>query len=129
MRICIFLLVLAIAVLTGCPVYAEENAVSKVHETKGVDVNNDGKHDVTYHMDDKNVYKTEADTNFDGKQDVTVYAEDGKFKSAEVDTDYDGKSDKKIDDPDEFNKWINENHPTFNDSLVMPDWSRGGFKF
>jgi len=92
--------------------------------TKTVDINKDGKPDVTYYSDGKYIARAEADTNYDGKPDVVVYAENGKFKSAEVETNYDGKPDKKFDNSAQFKKWVNENHPDFNDSLGWDDYSR-----
>ena len=91
-------------------------------QTKAVDVNKDGKPDVTYHSDGKYVSKIEADTNYDGKPDVIVNLENGKFKSAQADTDYDGKVDKKFGNAKEFDKWLNEKHPDFKDKLSRTDW-------
>jgi hypothetical protein len=93
-------------------------------QAKNVDVNKDGKPDVTYYKSGERFAKIEADTNYDGKPDVVVYVEDGKFKSAEVDSDYNGKTDKKFSDPTQFKKWVNENRPDFNDSLGWDDYSR-----
>lgn len=93
-------------------------------QSKTVDVNKDGKPDVTYQQVEEFATKVEADTNYDGRPDVTVYVENGKLDSAEVDTDYDGKVDKKFKDPAQFKKWINENRPNFNDTLGWDDWSR-----
>jgi len=91
-------------------------------ETKSFDVNNDGRADLTYYGDGKYVTKIEADTNYDGRPDVVVHTKDGKFESAEIDTDYDGKMDKKISSAGEFDKWVNENKPDFNDKLNKPLW-------
>lgn len=93
-------------------------------ETKTVDVNKDGKPDVTYEQVEEFATKVEADTNYDGRPDVVVYVENGEFDSAEVDTDYDGKTDKQFNDQTQFKKWVNENRPAFNDSLGWDDWSR-----
>jgi len=94
------------------------------------DVNKDGKPDVFYYSDDgEYITKAEADTNYDGKSDVVVHTKDGKFESAEVDTDYNGTTDKKFDNAVEFNKWLNENNPDFNDSLNRADWRATMFKF
>ncbi len=103
--------------------------VSQKPEIKTVDVNKDGKPDVTYYSDGKYVSKIEADTNYDGKPDVTVHLKNGKFQSAEVDTNYDGKPDKKFSDVAEFNKWLNENKPDFKDQLNRPDWQFDLLKF
>lgn len=109
--------------------YSQVTQALPIVQTKTVDVNKDGKPDVTYYHDGKNVTKVEADTNFDGKPDVTVYAENGKFKSAEADTDYDGKPDKKFTDVNDFNKWVNKDNPKFKESLGWSDWSDPIFKF
>lgn len=98
-------------------------------QVKTVDVNKDGKHDITYHSDGKYVSKIEADTNYDGKPDVTVRLKDGKFHSAEADTDHDGKTDKKFTSAGDFNKWLNENNPDFNDKLDKADWQFDMLKF
>lgn len=106
-----------------CSVYAQEASSVQALETKTVDINKDGKPDVTYYHDGKNVTKAEADTNYDGKPDVTVYTEDGKFKSAEADTNYDGKTDKEFTDVKKFNEWLNKDNAEFRDSLTWDDWS------
>jgi len=90
-------------------------------QAKTIDVNQDGKPDVTHYYDGKNVTKVEADTNYDGKADVTVEAENGKFKSAQADTDYDGKHDKKFDNAAALNQWLNKDKPEFTDSLGFSD--------
>ncbi len=102
--------------------YAQATTAPKEITTKTYDVNKDGKPDVTYYSDGKYVAKAEADTNYDGKPDVTVFTKDGKFESAQVDTDYNGTADKQINDVKEFNKWLNRNHPDFNDRLNKDDW-------
>jgi hypothetical protein len=93
-------------------------------QSKTVDVNKDGRSDVTYQQVEEFATKVEADTNYDGKPDVVVYVENGKFDSAEVDTDYDGKTDKQFNDSAQFKKWVNENRPDFNDSLAWDNWSQ-----
>lgn len=98
-------------------------------ETKTVDVNKDGIPDVTYYRDGEYVSKVEADTNYDGSPDVVVYTKDGKFLSAEADVDYDGKADKKFKDVNEFNQWVNENNPDFQEQLNRPDWKFDLMKF
>ena len=112
-----------------CPAYSQTAPVIASAQTKTVDVNKDGKADVTYYHDGVNITKAEADTNYDGKPDVTVYVENGKFKSAEVDTDYDGKPDNKFSDTAEFNKWLNENQPDFKDSLGWQEWKVSMMRF
>jgi len=110
--------------------FAQTAAPANPAGVKQVDINGDGTADVTYHHDGANIHKVEADTNNDGKADVIVNKKDGKFESAEVDTDYDGTSDKKFTDATEFNKWLNENRPGFNDALSPGDLSTlGGIKF
>ncbi len=91
-------------------------------QTKTVDVNKDGKPDVTYYGDGKYVTEVQADTNYDGKSDVVVHLKDGKFQSAEADTDYNGTMDKKFSDVKEFNQWLNKNNPAFEEELNRPDW-------
>ena len=98
-------------------------------QVKTVDVNRDGKPDVTYYHDGKNVTKVEADTNYDGKPDVTVNVKDGKFESAEADTNYDGKPEKKFSSSKEFNEWVNRERPEFRESLNRPDWDATLLKF
>ena len=93
-----FILLSALFCVSASLCYAQvaPNAIPMV--TRTVDLNKDGKPDITYYGEGKNIQKIEADTNYDGKSDVTVNLEDGKFVSAEVDTDYDGKVDKKYTD-------------------------------
>jgi hypothetical protein len=100
-------------------------------QTKTCDVNKDGKPDVTYYSDSegKNVAKVEADTDYNGRPDVVVILKDGKFDSAEVDTNNDGKSERKFNDASEFNKWVNENRPDFNNALNRPNWRFGVLAF
>ncbi len=95
-----------------------------VNKTKSIDVNKDGKPDVVYYHDGKNVTGAKADTNYDGRTDVIVYAKEGKFKKAEVDTDHDGKFDKSFDSTAQFKQWVNENRSDFNDSLDWDEYSR-----
>ncbi len=97
--------------------------------TKTVDVNKDGKLDVTYYGDGEHVSKVEADTNYDGKPDVVVHLKDGEFQSAEADTDHNGTMDKKFSDVKEFNAWLNENNPEFEENLNRPDWEWKLLKF
>jgi len=127
----IALCILCAVLILSCGIYSvySEDTACKPTQTKTVDVNKDGKPDVTYYHDGTNITKAEADTNYDGKPDVTVYAEDGKFKSAEADTDYDGKTDKTFSDTAEFNKWLNENRPDYKDHLGWEEWKVGLIKF
>jgi len=99
--------------------YAEVAPVSMPPAIRTVDVNKDGKPDVTYYSNGKNVTKIEADTNYDGKPDVKVNLKDGKFESAEVDTNYDGKVEKRYYDSGSFSEWLNKNHPEFHDALYF----------
>jgi len=101
----------------------------KSEEIKTLDVNKDGKPDVVYHSDGKYTSKIEADTNYDGQYDITIYTKDGNFDSAEADTDYDGQTDKKFSNVKEFNQWLNEKHPDFEDQLNRPDWQFDLIKF
>jgi len=97
-------------------------SASKQIETKRVDVDNDGKPDMTYYGDGKHVMKIIADTNYDGKPDVMVYNKDGKFESAQVDTDYNGTLETKFSDTVAFNKWLNAKHPNLKDKLNKTEW-------
>lgn len=89
---------------------------------KSVDVNKDGKNDVTYYGDGKNVTKVEADTNYNSKPDVVVHIENGKFKSAEADTDHNGSMETKFNDYRAFKDWVNKTNPDFAKELNRPDW-------
>ncbi|MCX5681375.1 MAG: hypothetical protein NT079_03740 [Candidatus Omnitrophica bacterium] len=105
--------------------HAMNSAPDKATKAKTVDVNKDGKPDVTYYSEDgKNVTKIEADTNYDGKTDVVVHANDGKFQSAQIDTDKNGSLDKEITDAAQFKAWVNENRPDFKESLT-DSWRLG----
>lgn len=122
----IFLLILfSVNVYLG---YAAAPPPAKL-QTMTADVNNDGKPDVTYHHDGKHVTKVEADTNYDGKPDVTVNLKDGKFESAQADTDYNGETDKKFSSASDFNKWLNGEHPDFQDKLNRANWDVTLLKF
>ena len=107
---------------SGYSQVAPASTPSKESAVKSYDVNKDGKPVVRYYSDDKYIARVDADTNYDGKPDVIVYTKNGKFESAEVDTNYDGKIEKKFTDAAAFNKWLNENHPDFNDKLNRADW-------
>ncbi|MBU1869155.1 MAG: hypothetical protein KJ818_01675 [Candidatus Omnitrophica bacterium] len=121
--ICVF----ALFCLKG---FAEEiSSASRNVKTKTVDVNKDGKADVTYYGDEKNVTKVEADTDYDGKPDVVVNVKDGKFESAEVDSDEDGTPEKKFSDVKDFNEWLNKDNAAFKDSLGWSDWQWNLMKF
>ncbi|MFH1889244.1 MAG: hypothetical protein ABH806_04055 [Candidatus Omnitrophota bacterium] len=124
---CVLLLILFC--INIYPGYSQEPGVSMEAGARTFDVNKDGKPDITYHSDGKYVAKVEADTNYDGNPDVAVHLKDGKFDSAEVDTDYDGTPDKQFSDVAEFNKWLNENKPDFNDKLNRADWQFDMIKF
>jgi len=102
--------------------YCEDGPASNKKVAKTVDVNKDGKPDVTYYSEGENVTEVDADTNYDGKPDIIVHVKDGKFKSAEADTDYNGTMETKFTDAGGFNKWINANHPEFAKELVKQDW-------
>lgn len=109
--------------------YSQVPSVSKEAVTRAVDVNKDGKPDLTYYSDGKYIAKAEADTNYDGKPDVIVYTKNGKFESAEADTNYDGKTDKKFSDVKAFNSWLKEKCPNFYDELNRADWEFSLIRF
>ena len=124
-------LVYAVALFcsAACPVYAQEVTGVSEAQTKTVDINKDGKPDVTYYSDGKYATKVEADTNYDGRPDIVVQTKDGKFESAEADTDYNGTMDKKFTDAGEFNQWLNANHPDLNDKLNRANWEFATIRF
>jgi hypothetical protein len=128
-NVLIVLFVCGIVCLAVYPAYSQEASSTPVLETKTLDINKDDNPDITYYRDENNIVKVEADTNYDDKTDVTVYTENGKFKVAEADTNYDGVMDKKFTDAAEFDNWLNENKPDFQDSLNKKDWSNNKFKF
>ncbi|MCX5696334.1 MAG: hypothetical protein NTW18_06780 [Candidatus Omnitrophica bacterium] len=99
--------------------YAQVAPAANPALTRTVDVNKDGKADITYYNDGKNVAKIEADTNYDGKPDTTVHLKDGKFESAEVDTNNDGKIEKRYYDAPSFSEWLNKNHSEFHDDMYF----------
>ncbi len=101
-----------------------ENTVKKAY-----DINKDEKVDIKYSSDDKSSGMITADTNFDGKPDMVIHVKDGKFDSAEADTDYDGTMEKKFSDVAQFNQWLNESHPDFNDALSHADGTFEIWKF
>ncbi len=107
------------------------NAVPKGNaiQATAIDIDKDGKPDVVYYYDDKYITMAEADTNKDGRADVRVYTRNGKFKSAEADTDYDGKADKEFSNPDDFDAWLNQNNPGYEDYLNRPNWEKTLFSF
>lgn len=123
----VFLSFLFCALGAGC-VHSDVSAEGE-RQAKTRDVNNDGTPDVTYSGTGDFVETAEADTDYDGRPDVTVRVKDGQFESAEIDTDKDGAPDKKISDVAEFNQWLNENNPDFNESLNRPDWQFSLMKF
>jgi len=128
-----FGIVFVIALVLFCAkcylAYSEVVPAYNIIQTTTVDVNKDGKPDVTYYGEGKYVTRVEADTNYDGKPDVVMHIKDGKFESAEADTNYDGKTDKKFTDANAFNKWLNKHKPDFEDKLNRPDWRFEMMKF
>lgn len=119
----IYIILFFLICISACCGYAQVAPATQGAVVKAVDVNEDGKPDVSYYsQDNKYISKVEADTNYDGKPDVVVHLKDGKFDSAEVDTNYDGKTDKKFSDVNDFNKWLNENNPNFSGHLNRGDW-------
>lgn len=122
-----FIAFLAVFCMTVPPIFAMGQAAQKPAKT--VDVNKDGKPDVSYYSDGKNITHIEADTNYNGQPDVVVNAKDGKFESAEIDTDHNGSLDKKFTDAAQFKQWVNENRPDFKESLCNPEGTVGMFRF
>jgi len=115
------IILLAVFYLSGSLAQAMGQAVEKPIKT--VDVNKDGKPDVSYYGDVKTTARIEADTNYDGQPDVIVNTKEGKFQSAEIDADYDGSFDTTITDANQFKQWINMNRPGFKQTLGKSDWS------
>jgi hypothetical protein len=105
----------------GC----QSDSAGKKSEIETVDVDKDGRPDVTYYRKGKYIAKTETDTNEDGKPDIVVHNIDGKFEWAEVDSDYDGTFDRTFTDEDEFKKWLKENRVQSDERL----WQFTLFKF
>lgn len=125
----IFIVTIAQAEMPEAPVtpnpsdmQAQVSPALPLPQTKTVDINKDGKPDITYYQEGEFVGKVEADTNNDGKADITINLKDGKFQNAAVDTDYDGKTDKEFKDDEEFIKWANENKPDYIDQLNRANW-------
>lgn len=114
-----FVLLLVLFCVSAYLCYAQEVAGVVPVTTKTIDLNKDGKPDITYYGEGRNISKVEADTNYDGKPDVIVNLQNGKFESAEVDTDYNGTVDKKYTDADSFNQWLNTNHPEFHEDMYF----------
>jgi len=116
-----FVFLFALFCVSACLCYAQEapGAIPMPVATRTVDLNKDGKPDITYYGEGKDIQRVEADTNYDGKPDVTINLKNGKFESAEVDTDYDGTVDKKYTDAESFSQWLNKNHPEFHDDLYF----------
>ena len=118
-----FILLSLFFVISICLSYADVLPASvNGPNTKAVDVNKDGRADVTYYGDEKNITKVEADTNYDGNPDVIVHVENGQFKSAEADADHNGSMETKFSDEKTFAEWINQTNPDFAKELNRPDW-------
>jgi uncharacterized protein YdgA (DUF945 family) len=115
----VFIFLFALFCVSTFLCYAQQAPGVVPITVKIVDLNKDGKPDITYYGEGKNVSKIEADTNYDGKSDVAVTLKNGKFESAEIDTDYNGSVDKKYTDADTFNQWLNKNHPEFHDDMYF----------
>ncbi len=103
-------------------VYMAYSQCPPVTSEQKIDVNKDGKPDVTYYSEGKYVTRAEADTIADSKPDIIVHAKDGKFQSAEADTDNDGKADKNFNDLKSFDEWLTATHPDFDRTLNRGDW-------
>lgn len=75
--------------------YVPNGKGAQVMTCKQVDLNHDGKVDITYYYDDSGVQSAldEFDLDFDGRIDLTVYYGNGKKVREELDTNYDGRSD------------------------------------
>ena len=120
-KIGIYIVFLFALFCVNAGLYAQElpGAIPMPAVAKTADLNKDGKSDITYYGEGKNIQKVSADTNYDGKPDVTVNLKDGKFVSAEADTDYNGTVDKTYTDADSFSQWLNKNHPEFHDDIYF----------
>ena len=70
--------------------YSENGSLIK----KELDLNFDGRPDVTKRYYNNELVKKEIDTNFDGVVDHWEYYQDGRLARIEIDTDNDGKPDK-----------------------------------
>jgi hypothetical protein len=75
--------------------YVSNTQGAQVITCKQVDLNHDGKVDITYYYDDTGAQSSleEFDLDFDGRNDLTVYYANGKKVREELDTNYDGRSD------------------------------------
>ena len=75
--------------------YVANGSGSQVMTCKQVDLNHDGKVDITYYYDDTGLQSVleEFDLDFDGRTDLTVYYGNGKKVREELDTNYDNRSD------------------------------------
>jgi hypothetical protein len=75
--------------------YVPNGQGAQVMTCKQVDLNHDGKVDITYYYDDTGAVSSleEFDLDFDGRNDLTVYYANGKKVREELDTNYDGRSD------------------------------------
>jgi hypothetical protein len=132
-------IVVALALVLSCVsvylAYSQNAPVTKAQDTKAkeiiktVDINNDGKPEVTYYCDGKYVTRAEADTNADCKPEIVVNLKDGKFKSAEAVTGKDGKTKTTFTDVKKFDDWLNETHPDFDRTLNRGDWSQESIRF
>lgn len=115
-----FIVFLAVFCMNASLCFAMGRAPEKPMHT--ADINKDGKADVSYYGDGKNVTRIEADTNYNGQPDVVVNVKEGKFESAEVDTDHNGSLDKKFNDATQFKQWVNESRPEFKQTIGRDNW-------
>jgi hypothetical protein len=75
--------------------YVPNGKGAQVATCKQVDLNHDGKVDITYYFDDTGSQSAleEFDLDFDGRIDLTVYFANGKKVREELDMNYDNRSD------------------------------------
>ncbi len=75
--------------------YVPNGSGAQVMTCKQVDLNHDGKVDITYYYDDTGTQSVleEFDLDFDGRNDLTVFYANGKKVREELDTNYDNRSD------------------------------------
>lgn len=72
----------------------KDGAIEKVLVRKSIDLNGDGKLDVTRHRDDSGaLVKEDLDLDFDGVVDVVRSHEKGKLKSEQISSLFDGRFD------------------------------------
>src|SRR5688500_1667132 len=77
--------------------YVPNGKGAQVMTCKQVDLNHDGKVDITYYYDDTGAQAAleEFDLDFDGRNDLVVYYGNGKKVREEMDTNYDSRSEER----------------------------------